>query len=48
MFFAFHDDLVAPIYVERFVNALRDRPNAIVAFSDVELTEIDGSRRFFA
>jgi glycosyltransferase involved in cell wall biosynthesis len=48
MFFAFHDDLVAPNYVERLVNALRDRPNAIMAFSDVELTEIDGSRRFFA
>jgi glycosyltransferase involved in cell wall biosynthesis len=43
MFFAFHDDLVAPTYVERLVSALRDRPNAIMAFSDVEVTEIDGS-----
>jgi len=48
MFFAFHDDLVAPAYVEKLVNALRGRPNAIIAFSDVELTDIDGSKRLFA
>lgn len=44
MFFAFHDDLVAPDYVTRLVEALRANPDAILAFSDVELVEVDGSR----
>jgi GT2 family glycosyltransferase len=44
MFFAFHDDLYAPEYVEKLVEALRDRPRAILAFSDMGLTELDGSR----
>ena len=44
MFFAFHDDLVAPNYVERLVEALDRNPRAVLAYSDVELTEIDGSR----
>ena len=37
MFFAFHDDVVAPTYIERLVEALRDRPRAILAFSDMEV-----------
>lgn len=37
MFFAFHDDVVAPTYVEKLVEALRDRPEAILAFSDMEV-----------
>jgi glycosyltransferase involved in cell wall biosynthesis len=37
MFFAFHDDVVAPTYVEKLVEALRDRPGAILAFSDMEV-----------
>ncbi len=44
MFFAFHDDLVAPTYVERLVAALDKNPRAVLAYSDVELTELDGSR----
>jgi glycosyltransferase involved in cell wall biosynthesis len=44
MFFAFHDDLIAPSYVAKLVDALRDRPAAIMAFSDLELVEVDGSR----
>ena len=44
MFFAFHDDRYAPEYVEKLVAALRHRPGAILAFSDVELTELDGTR----
>ena len=43
MFFAFHDDLVAPRYVEKLVDALRERPEAVLAFSDLELFELDGS-----
>ncbi len=44
MFFAFHDDLIAPTYVEKLVDALRDRPEAILSFSDLEVIELDGSR----
>lgn len=49
MFFAFHDDLIAPRYVEKLVDALRDRPRAVLSFSDMELIELDGSSkiRFF-
>jgi glycosyltransferase involved in cell wall biosynthesis len=42
MFFAFHDDVLAPTYVERLVDALRDRPGAVLAFSDMEVHEVDG------
>jgi glycosyltransferase involved in cell wall biosynthesis len=44
MFFAFHDDLVSPDYVEKLVNALRRRPAAVLSYSDLELIELDGSR----
>jgi len=44
MFFAFHDDLYAASYVEKLVAALRGRPEAVLAFSDMGLTELDGSR----
>lgn len=44
MFFAFHDDVVDPTYVEKLAGALRDRPEAALAFSDLELTEVDGTR----
>ena len=44
MFFAFHDDLVAPTYVQRLVTALDKNPRAVLAYSDLELTELDGSR----
>jgi GT2 family glycosyltransferase len=45
MFFAFHDDVVAPTYVERLVDALRDNTRAVIAFSDMQLTELDGTVR---
>lgn len=47
MFFAFHDDLVAPSYVERLVDALRRNPRAILAFSDLELFDTDGKRTVY-
>ncbi|MGR0220584.1 glycosyltransferase family 2 protein [Agromyces sp. ZXT2-6] len=43
MFFAFHDDVVAPTYVERLVGALRGNDRAVLAFSDMEVHELDGS-----
>lgn len=48
MFFAFHDDLIAPRYVEKLVDALRDRPGAVLSFSDLELFELDGSRKIWS
>lgn len=43
MFFAFHDDVVDPTYVETLVAAMRDRPAAIMAFSDMDVRELDGT-----
>jgi glycosyltransferase involved in cell wall biosynthesis len=42
MFFAFHDDLVEPTYVERLARALMDDPGAVLAYSDMEQREPDG------
>ena len=44
LFFAFHDDLPAPGYIERCMAALEANPRAIVAFSDVAVVNQDGSR----
>jgi glycosyltransferase involved in cell wall biosynthesis len=44
MFFAFHDDVIDPDYVEKLAGALRDRPSASLAFSDLELVDVDGRR----
>jgi hypothetical protein len=43
MFFAFHDDVVAPTYVEELVRALQAAPTAVLAFSDMEVHELDGT-----
>jgi len=42
-FFAFHDDLIAPHYVQALTSALESDPDAVVSFSDVRLTNTDGS-----
>ena len=42
MFFAFHDDVVAPTYVEELVGALGANERAVLAFSDME---VHGGRR---
>ena len=42
MFFAFHDDVVAPSYVERLVRALSANERAVLAFTDMEVHEADG------
>jgi len=44
LFFAFHDDLVQPTYVERLVGALGGNPRAVLAFSDLDLLDADGER----
>lgn len=43
MFFAFHDDVVAPTYVEQLAAALAGNERAVLAFSDMEVHELDGS-----
>ena len=43
MFFAFHDDVVAPTYVEELVRALNANERAVLAFSDMEVHEVDGT-----
>lgn len=45
MFFAFHDDVIATDYVEKMVRALSTDPTAILAFSDLELVHVHGSRQ---
>lgn len=42
MFFAFHDDVVAPTYVEKLATALAGNDRAVLAFSDMEVHELDG------
>lgn len=41
LFFAFHDDVVEPNYVEQLANALGENPDAILAYSDMEVFEPD-------
>ena len=48
MFFAFHDDVVAPTYVEKLLGALLDNPRAVLSFSDMQLFEADGRGSFQA
>ncbi|MGX8008516.1 glycosyltransferase family 2 protein [Mesorhizobium sp. ORM8.1] len=44
MFFAFHDDIIDPTYVEALVKALDDNPDAVMSFSDLEVIEVSGER----
>lgn len=44
VFFAFHDDLVAPDYVGRLAAVLDARPEVIASYSDVDLTHVDGKK----
>ncbi|MCZ6671746.1 MAG: glycosyltransferase family 2 protein [Verrucomicrobia bacterium] len=43
-----HDDVLAPLYLERLVEALKTNPEAIVSFSDVEYFYADGTRSLMA
>jgi GT2 family glycosyltransferase len=40
--FAFHDDILAPTFLEKLAAAIEAQPLASVAFSDVILTHLDG------
>ena len=42
MFFAFHDDVVSPDYVEKLVRVLGANPIAVLAYSDVEFFQPNG------
>jgi glycosyltransferase involved in cell wall biosynthesis len=42
-FFAFHDDVLKPAYVEQLAMALRDNPAAVLSFSDLETHYLDGT-----
>lgn len=44
---AFHDDLLAPTYVEKAAAALDADPEAVVSFSDVHLTYTDGREKLW-
>lgn len=48
LFFAFHDDLVEPTYVERLTGALLADPGAVLAFSDMTVAEVDGAERLYS
>ena len=45
--FAFHDDILAPTYLEKTAAALDAAPDAVVSFSDVHLTDTDGSEEYW-
>ena len=44
-FFAFHDDVVLPGYVECLVDALERRPQAVSAFTDLEVRDGTGAQQ---
>ncbi|MEO0681736.1 MAG: glycosyltransferase family 2 protein [Pseudomonadota bacterium] len=43
MFWAFHDDLVEPDYVEALARLLLAEPRAALAYSDMERSDLDGT-----
>jgi glycosyltransferase involved in cell wall biosynthesis len=42
--FAFHDDILAPSYVEKLCAVLDNKPQVIISYSDVLLTPVDGEQ----
>lgn len=46
--FAFHDDILEPSYVEKLCEVLDRRPEVVLSFSDLLLTEVDGAQRTLA
>jgi glycosyltransferase involved in cell wall biosynthesis len=42
-FFAFHDDVLRPRYVERLAGALTENQAAVISFSDLETHYLDGA-----
>lgn len=46
--FAFHDDLLAPEYIERLAAELDAHEEAVMSFSDLTLTEMNGEEGHYA
>lgn len=46
--FAFHDDILAPTYLEKLCHVLDTRPEAVLSYSDVLVTAVDGSSELCA
>ena len=42
-FFAFHDDVVKPTYVEQLVEALETNPRAVLSFTDMKRENVNGA-----
>jgi len=42
--FAFHDDILAPTFVEKLSSALDRHPEAVLSFADLEVTQVNGER----
>lgn len=45
--FAFHDDILAPDYIATLVAELDRHPEAVMAFTDVQLTQVDGHQELW-
>lgn len=45
--FAFHDDILAHTYIEKLAQALDRHPQAVVAYSDVLLTDAKGQQEYW-
>ncbi|MDD4881491.1 MAG: glycosyltransferase family A protein [Gallionellaceae bacterium] len=43
--FAFHDDILAPSYIEKLCAVLDTRPEVVLSYSDLLLTAVDGTRQ---
>ncbi|MGR8953659.1 MAG: glycosyltransferase family 2 protein [Gammaproteobacteria bacterium] len=42
--FAFHDDILAPEYIASLVEVLDERPEVVLSYSDLLLTNVDGQQ----
>lgn len=45
VFFAFHDDILKPTYAEKLAEALDNRPEVVLSYSDLLLTNTDGAQK---
>ncbi len=45
LFLVSHDDVVEPTYVARLVDALENRPAAVLAYSDMAFVDLNGTPR---
>ncbi len=45
--FAFHDDILMPTYLEKLCAALDETPHAVLSYSDVLLTAVNGEQQLW-